>query len=104
MWFLLRLAAYLGIEDPIAFADRIDVRTWRLWFAFYRLCPWGDEWRRTARAVSMLAASNGAKVNEDFEELFLPTYDPRRPLQTEEQMAAELAKLKNIGKPKKKKA
>lgn len=99
--FLLRLALALKIEDPCAFAERISIRAWKLWYAFYRLEPFGDDWRRTARAVEMLASANGAKVNEEFEELFLPTYDPRRPTQTDEQMAAELAKLKNLTKPKK---
>lgn len=53
--------------------------------------------------VALLATANGSKVKEDFEEVFLPTYDPRRPMQTEEEMAAELAKLANIGKKTKKK-
>ena len=52
--------------------------------------------------VALLATANGSNVKEDFEDVFLPTYDPRRPTQTEEEMAAELAKLKNIGKKKKK--
>jgi hypothetical protein len=41
-----------------------------------------------------------AKVSEDFEEMFLPTYDPSRPTQTPEEMARELAKLKKMVKPK----
>jgi hypothetical protein len=43
-------------------------------------------------AVS-LAAVNGAQVKEDAEEMFLPTYDPSRPTQTEEEMLAELMKI-----------
>lgn len=64
--------------------------------AFYRLEPFGDEWRRTARSTVMVAGALGAKLKEDFEEMFLPTYDPRRPTQTPEEMARELAKLKDI--------
>lgn len=63
------------------------------WLAFYRLEPFGDEWRRTARLAITVAASNGAKVKEDAEELFLPTYDPGRPMQTEAEMIAELSKI-----------
>ncbi len=63
------------------------------WLAFYRLEPFGDEWRRTARLAVTVAASNGARVKEDAEELFLPTYDPSRPMQTEAEMIAELSKI-----------
>lgn len=35
----------------------------------------------------------GAKVKEDAEEMFLPTYDPSRPTQTEEEMLRELMKI-----------
>lgn len=40
-----------------------------------------------------MAAAYGAKVKEDAEEMFLPTYDPSKPTQTEEEMMAELMKL-----------
>jgi hypothetical protein len=33
-------------------------------------------------------------VSSDAEEMFIPGYDPSRPTQTPEEMAAELAKLK----------
>lgn len=73
----------------------------RRWLAFYRLEPFGDDWRRTARSTVLLAGAYGAKVKEDAEEMFLPTYDPSRPTQTPEEMARELAKLKKMIKPKK---
>lgn len=76
----------------------------RRWFAFYRLEPFGDDWRRTARATVILAGAFGAKTKEDSEEMFLPTYDPRRPTQTPDEMARELAKLKDIASKQKKKA
>ena len=71
----------------------------RRWLAFYRLEPFGDDWRRTARSTVLLAGAYGAKVKEDAEEMFLPTYDPSRPTQTPEEMARELAKLKHLAKP-----
>ena len=40
-----------------------------------------------------MAAAFGAKVKEDAEEMFLPTYDPSKPTQTEDEMLAELMKL-----------
>lgn len=44
--------------------------------------------------TTLLATALGAKVPEEFAEMFLPTYDPSRPTQTPEEMARELAKLK----------
>lgn len=82
----------------------MSIRAFRRWVAFYRLEPWGDDWRRTARATVLLAGAYGAKVKEDAEEMFLPTYDPSRPTQTPEEMARELAKLKTMVKPKRKDA
>lgn len=64
--------------------------------AFYRLEPFGDEWRRTARSTVIVAGALGAKLKEDFEEMFLPTYDPRRPTQTPEEMAREFAKIQEF--------
>lgn len=91
--FVYRLAAHLSIDDVSTLA-RLSVRQIRRWCAFYRLEPFGNDWRRTAKQTTILATAAGAKVNEEFEELFLPTYDPSRPLQTEEEMMRELAKLK----------
>lgn len=48
----------------------------------------------TGKQTAILAQAAGAKVSEEFSEMFLPTYDPSRPLQTEEEMMRELAKLK----------
>lgn len=81
-----------------------SVRQIRRWCAVYRLEPFGNDWRRTARLATILAGALGAKVKEDFEEMFLPTYDPSRPTQSPEEMARELAKLKTIVKPKRKDA
>jgi hypothetical protein len=91
--FLYRLALELGIWDVEGWKKEITLEQVKRWLAFYRLEPFGDEWRRTARLAMTVAASNGAKVKEDAEELFLPTYDPGRPTQTEAEMMAELAKI-----------
>lgn len=53
-------------------------------------------------AVTM-ANAFGAKVNSDAEEMFIPGYDPSRPTQTPEEMAAELAKIQAISSKSKKK-
>ena len=81
----------------------MPLHRFRRWLAFYRLEPFGDEWRRTARSTVILAGAFGAKTKEDSEEMFLPTYDPSRPTQTPEEMARELAKLKQIANTQKKK-
>lgn len=100
--FAYRLAAHHNILD-IEQVFRLPLPAFRRWLAFYRLEPFGDDWRRTARAVTLLSGAFGAKVKEDAEEMFLPTYDPSRPTQTPEEMARELAKLKQIANTQKKK-
>lgn len=101
--FAYRLASHLKILDVEQALRTTSVRQIRRWCAAYRLEPFGNEWRRTARQTSVLAAAEGRKIPEDFEEMFLPTYDPSRPTQTPEEMARELAKLKNLTKSKKRK-
>ena len=92
MLFTYRLACHLGIEDPDNMARRMSVRQMRRWVAFYRVEPFGNDWRRTARHLVLLASAMGAKVREDAEEMFIPGYDSNRP-QTEEEMMRELAKI-----------
>jgi hypothetical protein len=91
--FLYRLAMQMRIWDVEAWKKEITLDQVKRWLAFYRIQPWGDDWRRTARLAVSLAAANGAKVKEDAEEMFLPTFDPSRPTQTEEEMLRELSKI-----------
>lgn len=76
----------------------MSVRQMRRWVAHYRLEPFGNDWRRTGKSTALVCRALSAKVSEEFEEMFLPTYDPSRPTQTPEEMARELAKLKNYTK------
>lgn len=87
------MALELGIANVEEWKTQITFDQLLRWFAFYRLRPWGDDWRRTARLSLSFAAVMGAKVKEDAEEMFLPTYDPSRPTQTEEEMIRELMKI-----------
>lgn len=96
--FLHRLAAHHRILDVDGLARTVSIRQVRRWLAFYRLEPFGNEWRRTARSTVVMARAVGAKIDENAEEMFLPTYDPTRPLQTEDQMLAELMKIPAIRK------
>jgi hypothetical protein len=64
--------------------------------AYYRVEPWGQPWRVAARQTMFTVTALGAKVKEEFEEMFLPTYDPGRPTQTEEEMLAELMKIPGV--------
>jgi len=59
----------LGIDDPEAWLDRIDQRTFDIWEAYYQIEPFGDEWNQTASMLSMIsglqsltAASYGEKM------------------------------------------
>lgn len=59
----------LGIDDPEAWLDRIDQRTFDIWEAYYQCEPFGNEWAQTASVLSMVsglqsmtAAVNGQKM------------------------------------------
>ena len=76
--------------------NRISFEQLKRWVAFYRVEPFGNSWRRTARLAVAMAAAQGAKTRENAEDMFLPGWDPRKNRQTPEEMAAELAKLAEI--------
>lgn len=101
--FLYRLARELRTWDVAGLAATITIDQVIGWEAFYQIEPFGQDWRRSARMVALLATALGAKVKEDFEEVFLPTFDPSRPLQSEEEMLAELMKIPAFKKQKKRK-
>lgn len=96
--FVYRLALEHGIWDVENWKRSITLDQLKRWMAFYRVEPFGQDWRRAARATMFTVTAAGAKVQEDFEEMFLPTYDPSRPTQTEEEMLAELMKIPQIRK------
>jgi len=68
------------------------------WMAYYKVEPFGEPWRIAARQTMFTVTAAGAKTREEFEEMFLPTYDPGRPTQTEDEMMAELMKLPGFKK------
>lgn len=90
--FLYRLAAHHRIIDAERLKDQITIDQVKRWLAFYRIEPFGNAWLRTARAANVVAAAFGAKVGTDFEDKFLPTYDPMR-VMTDEEIMAELMKI-----------
>jgi hypothetical protein len=59
--------------------------------AYWRIEPFGDEWRRSAREALTAAAGFGAKPDPDAEEKFLPSY--REKAQTIDDIRRELAKI-----------
>lgn len=59
--------------------------------AYWRVEPFGDEWRMAGRSALTAAAGFGAKVQPDSEERFLPSFRERP--QTEFEMRAELMKI-----------
>ena len=70
--FLHRLALEMGIVDVVGMAEHIPAAAVASWLAFYRRNPFGDDWRRTGRLAMVVAQLAGAKVENDFEELFIP--------------------------------
>lgn len=89
--FLYRLAALHGVLDVDALAAALPLRVLKGWMAYWAVEPFGDEWARTGKLAAVVAAAQGAKLESDFEEKFLPSY--RVPVQTEEQMIEELRKI-----------
>lgn len=81
----------MGIWDVEAWKKRITVGQVKRWMAYYMVDPWGSDWRRSGRAAFVTAQAMGAKIDEEAEEKFLPTY--KRKEQTEEEMIAELRKI-----------
>ena len=90
---LYRLALACGEWDVVKLERDISLPQLREWIAYYRLEPFGDDWRRTGRLAAVTAASNGAKIGHDMEDKFLPTYRPGGPPQTDAEMERELAKI-----------
>jgi hypothetical protein len=85
--------------DVDALAARLTVRQIAMWRAYWRCEPFGDDWRRTGRATTLAIQAAGANVAIDFENNFLPSWKaPPVVEQTEEEMAAEFAKIPMFAK------
>lgn len=82
--------------DVDALAAALPLRVLKQWMAYWVVEPFGDEWARTGKLAAVVAASQGAKIEADFEERFLPSYRPR--VQTEAEMLAELMKIPGFRK------
>jgi len=89
--FLYRLAALHRVVDVEEWSKQIPLRVLKGWMAYWVVEPFGDEWARSGKLAAVLASSNGAKVDTDFETKFLPSY--RAPVQTTDEMIAELKKV-----------
>jgi len=89
--FVYRLALELGIPDPEEWKKRLTLRQLRRWMAYWRVEPFGDQWRMAARTSLTTAAGMGAKPDPEAEERFLPSY--RDKPQTEEELRRELMKI-----------
>ena len=62
------------------------------WHAFHQLYPLPDPWLQTARMCRIIMAASGNYKRVPEEEVFIPS--TRKAHQSEEQMFAELMKLK----------
>lgn len=72
-------------------AQELTVEQVRFWKGYFLSEPFGCDWQRTARLAAWVAAAMGAKIDEDSEDKFLPTW--RKRPQTDDEIAAELAKI-----------
>lgn len=89
--FLYRLAALHRVLDVDEWAKRIPLRVLRGWMAYWVLEPFGDEWARTGKLAAVMAEAQGHKLEPDFGDKFLPSY--RAPVQTEEELKAQLRRI-----------
>jgi hypothetical protein len=62
------------------------------WHAFHQLYPLPDPWLQTARMCRIIMAASGNYKRVPEEEVFIPS--TRKASQSEQQMFAELMKLK----------
>jgi hypothetical protein len=72
--------------------ESVDAEELAEWEAYWKIEPWGDEWRQTARLTTALCTAWGCKNLE--EEMIMPSY--RKPPQSAEQMLAELRKIPGL--------
>lgn len=81
---MFRLALAVGEWDVDSLARRMPCGLLAEWLAFYRLEPFGDDWRRTGRAATWQAAMAGVKLAAGFEDRFLPGGGKYRGMSAEE--------------------
>lgn len=94
--FLHRLALELKEPDVDALAGRLTLTQFRRWCGYYLLEPFGTDWQRTARLAVWFASVMGAKLDEEAESKFLPTY--RSVPQTDDEIMRELMKIPALRK------
>jgi hypothetical protein len=90
--FLYRLAVTLRIGNVEEWKHTLTLDQLHRWIAYYRVEPFGGDWLRTAKATMFTVAALGAKPDQRFMEMFLPSYNPDREM-TPDEIEAELAKL-----------
>ena len=92
--FLFRLALAVGEWDVDAIGSRIPMSLLVEWMAYWHVEPFGDDWRRSGRLATIVAAASGEKVEGELEEKFLPGGGIYRGMnQTEQQMLDEIRKI-----------
>jgi hypothetical protein len=89
--FLYRLALQIGEWNVDALAARITLDQLRRWMAYWHVEPFGDEWRRAGRMTTMIRCGMGEEFDPKRESKFMPNW--REPVQTEEELIAEFAKI-----------
>lgn len=92
--FYLRLALCLGMSVK-RLLQEVDSEEIAEWYAFDQRYPLPDHWAQTARICRIIMASSGNYKRKDIpdESAFIPR--AVKPEQTQDQIFAELAKLKN---------
>jgi hypothetical protein len=87
------LGLELGIWDIASWRRQITLEQLAQWMAYWRVEPFGGDWRRTGRAALAMA---GGRVDASAEDKFLPSYRERPP--TEDEVIAQLKSIPTFRK------
>ena len=96
------MALALGRADINTLEEELTAEEFFEWVEYWKQEPFGLEWYRAA-LVAYTQASSMTKIDQSFIDKFQPNYDPN-PRQSEEEMAAEFEKLRQIQKARKEKS
>lgn len=90
-----RVALACGIPDPITWLGTVSPTVIDYWWAYYRIEPWGDEWRHTGRIckglddlLAFYAMAKGVKHPQRAETDFMPIAKVATPQPKQSQVPA----------------
>ncbi len=95
------MALATGRPDIRNLEEELSTEEFFEWVEYWQKEPFGLEWYR-ASLIAYTQANSMGSVDRTFIDKFQPNYNPH-PVQSEEEMAAEFEKLKQLQKKRKEK-